>query len=213
MWVDVPRWLADARRADADRADRVRITVRLAAEDIATDLLDGARRDSGDGRGGTVDAVDTAALDAVFRSRLTVAVLEQGVEMPHLTAPEDTPDTAEDRESTAATATTDPAVTTRPDRSALALSALAAGGAALAAGAAAGRVAGAAVGTVVALAVAALVLVIRWRTLVAASRTRGREAALVALRRRWTTTVTDVVARLQVPSVAVAVAEETGVQR
>jgi type II secretory pathway component PulJ len=66
---------------------------------------------------------------------------------------------------------------------------------------------------VVALAVAALVLVIRWRTLVAASRTRGREAALVALRRRWTTTVTDVVARLQVPSVAVAVAEETGVQR
>ena len=216
MWVDVPRWLADARRADADRADRVRITVRLAAEDIATDLLDGARRDGGDGRSGavdTVDTVDTAALDAAFRSRLTVAVLEQGVEMPHLTAPEDTPDTAEDRESTAATATTDPAVTTRPDRSALALSALAAGGAALAAGAAAGRVAGAAVGTVVALAVAALVLVIRWRTLVAASRTRGREAALVALRRRWTTTVTDVVARLQVPSVAVSVAEETGVQR
>jgi hypothetical protein len=216
MWVDVPRWLADARRADADRADRVRITVRLAAEDIATDLLDGARRDSGDGRGGTVDAVDTAALDAAFRSRLTVAVLEQGVEMPHLTAPEDTPDTVEEKRGDRTgdrAATTDPAVTARPDRSALALSTLAADGAALAAGAAAGRVAGAAVGTVVALVVAALVLVIRWRTLVAASRTRGREAALVALRRRWTTTVTDVVARLQVPSVAVAVAEETGVQR
>lgn len=213
MWVDVPRWLADARRADADRADRVRITVRLAAEDIATDLLDSARHDRGDRRSGTVD---TAALDAAFRSRLTVAVLEQGVEMPHLTAPEDTPDTAGesagDRTGDRA-ATTDPAVTARPDRSALALSALAAGGAALAAGAAAGRVAGAAVGTVVALAVAALVLVIRWRTLVAASRTRGREEALVALRRRWTTTVTDVVARLQAPSVAVAVAEETGVQR
>ena len=210
MWVDVPRWLADARRADADRADRVRITVRLAAEDIATDLLDSARHDRGDRRSGTVD---TAALDADFRSRLTVAVLEQGVEMPHLAAPEDAPDTpgAADTTDTAGTAAT--ATGAGPDRSALALSVVAAAGAALAAGAAAGRVAGAAVGTVVALAVAALVLLIRWRTLVAASRTRGREAALVALRRRWTTTVTDVVARLQVPSVAVAVAEETGVQR
>lgn len=201
MWVDVPRWIGDARRADADRADRVRIAVRLAAEETAAGLLDGLRS----GKGGT-----TVELDAAFRARLTVAVLEQGVEMPHLADPAGTADPAGAADPTDSAGLMRP---TGPDRSALVLSAVAAGGAALAAGVAVGRFAGGAAGTVVGFIVAAVVLLVRWRTVVAASRARGREAAASELRRRWTATVTDVVARMQVPSVATAVAEETGVRR
>jgi hypothetical protein len=201
MWVDVPHWIADARRADADRADRVRIAVRLAADGTAEELLDGIRGQYG--RSTTVP--DTATLDAAFRARLTVAVLEQGVEMPNLADPAG-PDVS-------GPGTGVP----RPDRSALVLSAVAAAGAALAAGAGAARViggsGGAVAGAVVAVTVAALVLTVRWRTLVAASRQRAAEEAARGIRRRWTATVADVVARLRVPSVAEAVTAQTGVRR
>lgn len=81
LWVDLARWSADARRADADRLDRVRIAVRLAAERLANELLvdapNGPRR-------GLSRPDDADELDQQFRSRLAVAVLEQGVEMPNL---------------------------------------------------------------------------------------------------------------------------------
>ncbi|WP_312809971.1 hypothetical protein [Corynebacterium variabile] len=47
-WIDVPRWVSDARRADADRIDRVRVAVRLTAERHASDLLEpGGQADVG----------------------------------------------------------------------------------------------------------------------------------------------------------------------
>ncbi|MEY8565624.1 hypothetical protein AALF15_03505 [Corynebacteriaceae bacterium 7-707] len=184
MWVDLGRWAADARRADADRLDRVRIAVRLAADRTATELLDNA------GTGGTVDAVE---LDRAFRARLTVAVLEQGVEMPHL-APAD----VSEEEGTPATASGPPR-----GLAPRVVTATAAVGAGAAAAAGVVRLtdsvaAGVAVGVVVTVATAAA----RWW----AGRTARREQAAArlaaSLRRRWAVTVTDVVARLSVPPVA-----------
>jgi hypothetical protein len=186
MWVDRERWVADARRADADRLDRVRIAVRLAAERIATELLD-------TGTGGTAGTAGTAGaeeLDRMFRAQLTVAVLEQGVEMPNLAPAERT---GEEEDTSAPSGGTAPHLVT-------AAAALGAGGAA-----AAGvvrltdsPVAAVAAGVLVMTATA----VARWWTGRAARREQAAARRAASLRRRWAATVTDVVARIVVPPVA-----------
>lgn len=185
MWVDQERWVADARRSDADRLDRVRIAVRLAAERIATELLDTGTG----GTAGTAGTAGTEELDRMFRARLTVAVLEQGVEMPNLAPAERT---GEEGTSAPSGGTVPHLVT--------AAAALGAGGAA-----AAGvvrltdsPVAAVAAGVLVMTATA----VARWWTGRAARREQAAARRAASLRRRWAATVTDVVARIVVPPVA-----------
>ncbi|MEJ6549767.1 hypothetical protein PQI66_09455 [Corynebacterium sp. USCH3] len=181
MWVDRHRWEADARRADADRLDRVRIAVRLAADRIATDILE---RPCGGGA------------DRLFRARLSVAVLEQGVEMPHLAPVEhgddETPPTGETARATLPVPSAATAVT---------VAAAVGTGVATAAGVLRmtdsllfGFLAGLAVMTATAAA--------RWWSGRTARREREQADLAASLRRRWAATVTDVVARLVVPPVA-----------
>lgn len=193
MWVDADRWEADARRADAERLDRVRIAVRLAADRAATVLLDGL-----DGRDGSAAGVGAGELDARFRARLTVTVLEQGVDMPHL-APAEPPQDAGASGGPGTSSTSGV-----PGRLVTAAAALGAGVAAaagvlrltnslLAAVAAGALVAGATAGA-------------RWWAGRAARREREAVRLAATLRRHWAATVTDVVARLVVPPVAGTVA-------
>ncbi|WP_255372593.1 hypothetical protein [Corynebacterium sp. CNJ-954] len=191
MWVDLDRWEADARRADADRLDRVRIAVRLAADRIATDLLDEDRA----GVTGTVGADGAGGadeMDRVFRARLSVAVLQQGVEMPHL-APVGVGDAEEA-----------PAVPRSPRETvSRAVTGVAAVGAGLAASAAALRVTDSvAIGVTVGLVVMMATATVRWWTGRVARREQDRARLTATLRRRWAATVTDVIARIDVPTVA-----------
>lgn len=69
--VDLQRWRSEAHRADAERADRVRIAVRLKANRLAAELTEhGVSRDAWQG------------LHERFVAELRVAVLEQGVLFP-----------------------------------------------------------------------------------------------------------------------------------
>lgn len=192
MWVDVDRWEADARRADAERLDRVRIAVRLAADRAATVLLDGF-----DGRDGSAAGVSAGELDARFRARLTVTVLEQGVDMPHL-APAEPPQDAGPSGGSGMPGTS--GASGVPGRLVTAAAALGAG---LAAAAGVLRLtdsllAGVAAGALVAGATAGA----RWWAGRAARREREAARLAATLRRHWAATVTDVVARLVVPPVA-----------
>ncbi|HIW90980.1 MAG TPA: hypothetical protein H9870_04875 [Candidatus Corynebacterium avicola] len=197
LWVDVRRWTADARRADADRADRVRIAVRLAAERLATELL----ADPVAGRSGRTDMTE---MDRIFRARLTVAVLEQGVEMPSLG-----PGVGEDA------AGADRAVPVSASNRAsgkidgvTALTGVAALGAGAAVGAAVTRTIGAPLlGVVAGVPVALVTFLLRWRTHRSARRTQDAAAAAALLRRHWAATVTDVVSRLSVPTIADTLAD------
>ncbi|WP_312979131.1 hypothetical protein [Corynebacterium sp.] len=188
MWVDMDRWEADARRADADRLDRVRIAVRLAADRIATDLLDEDRADVSGARGAD-------ELDRLFRARLSVAVLQQGVEMPHL--PEVGAGEAED-------GSTVPTVPGAPRETvSRVVTGVAAVGAGLAASAAALRVTDSVViGMTVGLVVMVATATVRWWTGRVARREQDRARLTATLRRRWAATVTDVIARIDVPTVA-----------
>ncbi|WP_145942311.1 hypothetical protein [Corynebacterium glyciniphilum] len=191
MWVDMDRWEADARRADADRLDRVRIAVRLAADRIATDLLDEDRADVS-GAGGADE------LDRLFRARLSVAVLQQGVEMPHL---------AEVGAGEAEEGSTVPTVPTVPgaprETMSRVVTGVAAVGAGLAASAAALRVTDSVViGMTVGLVVMVTTATARWWTGRVARREQDRARLTATLRRRWAATVTDVIARIDVPTVA-----------
>lgn len=194
MWVDMDRWEADARRADADRLDRVRIAVRLAADRIATELLD--QDAPGIGGAGEVGEVGEAdELDRLFRARLSVAVLEQGVEMPHL-APVGSRDVEE--------ASTVPVADTQPRAT---VSRLVTGAAAVGAGLAA--VAGVLrvtdsvlVAALAGVVVMAMTATVRWWVGRVARREQAAARLTATLRRRWAATVTDVVARIAVPTVA-----------
>lgn len=188
MWVDMDRWEADARRADADRLDRVRIAVRLAADRIATDLLDEDRADVS-WAGGADE------LDRLFRARLSVAVLQQGVEMPHLA------------EVGAGEAEEGPSVPTVPgarrETVSRVVTGVAAVGAGLAASAAALRVTDSVViGMTVGLVVMVATATARWWTGRVARREQDWARLTATLRRRWAATVTDVIARIDVPTVA-----------
>lgn len=196
LWVDVPRWLSDVRRADADRIDRVRVAVRLAAERDAADLLDP----------GTVDVTDPAGrrhLTNLFRARLRCTVLEQGVEWPHVPGP-DGPD------ATHAADATDGAGAGRDDgdRQRVLLLVVASLGAGLAVALGAGRLAGPVVGALAGLVVAGALGLVRWRTLATARRARDRARWTARLRREWSAVATEVVARLRVPTVADALLDE-----
>lgn len=63
LCVNMAEWKSDAFRADAERADRVRIAVRLAAGRISRDLVGEVARD-GDTRGGRTRDRDTRGRDA-----------------------------------------------------------------------------------------------------------------------------------------------------
>lgn len=75
LWVDRGRWVADARRADADRLERVRIAVRIdgerACRDVARAWVEGRCADP----------------DAVMAAALRRTVLAHGVAVPPLPAP------------------------------------------------------------------------------------------------------------------------------
>lgn len=185
MWVDMDRWEADARRADADRLDRVRIAVRLAADRIATDLLDEDRADVS-GAGGADE------LERLFRARLSVAVLQQGVEMPHL---------AEVGAGEAEEGSSVPGA--RRETVSRVVTGVAAVGAGLAASAAALRVTDSVViGMMVGLVVMVATATARWWTGRVARREQDWARLTATLRRRWAATVTDVIARIDVPTVA-----------
>ncbi|MFE1668277.1 hypothetical protein ACFWIM_10465, partial [Corynebacterium bovis] len=74
LWVDRGRWVADARRADADRLERVRIAVRIdgerACRDVARAWVEGRCADP----------------DAVMAAALRRTVLAHGVAVPPLPA-------------------------------------------------------------------------------------------------------------------------------
>lgn len=180
MWVDRDRWLADARRADADRADRVRIAVRLAAERIATDILGAEEKGAG---------ADSAVMDAEFRARLTVAVLEQGVEMPHLPEPHDGSSVID--------------VPPASGGGSGLLSVAASVGAGVAVLLATLRLAESpALAVAAGLAAVAVTAAVRWWAGSSARRDRDRAAVAAAMRRHWAATVTDVIGRLSVRPVA-----------
>ncbi len=194
MWVDMDRWEADARRADADRLDRVRIAVRLAADRIATELLDQDAPGIG-GAGEVGEAGEADELDRLFRARLSVAVLEQGVEMPHL-APVGSRDVEE--------ASTVPVADTQPRATVSRLvTGAAAVGAGLAAVAGVLRVTDSVLVAVLAgVVVMAMTATVRWWVGRVARREQAAARLTATLRRRWAATVTDVVARIAVPTVA-----------
>ncbi|MGP5931536.1 hypothetical protein [Corynebacterium glyciniphilum] len=194
MWVDMGRWEPDARRADADRLDRVRIAVRLAADRIATELLDQDAPGIG-GAGEVGEAGEADELDRLFRARLSVAVLEQGVEMPHL-APVGSRDVEE--------ASTVPVADTQPRATVSRLvTGAAAVGAGLAAAAGVLRVTDSVlVAALAGVVVMAMTATVRWWVGRVARREQAAARLTATLRRRWAATVTDVVARIAVPTVA-----------
>lgn len=203
LWVDLARWSADARRADADRLDRVRIAVRLAAERLANELLVDAANGPHRGLSRPDDADE---LDQQFRSRLAVAVLEQGVEMPNLGMSGRDIGSGGRRESgdTGAVDTPQHQATT----AATAVTAATALGAGAAAAAAVTRLTGSVVlAAVVALPVSAATFLARWWSQRSNRRTQAASRQAADLRRHWAATVTDVVSRIQIPPVADSLAE------
>ena len=201
LGVDVNEWEGQARRADAERLDRVRIATRLSATRIAQEVLedvgaaDQARgtiggRGAGGARGvrGARGADRFEYLHAAFMARLRLAVLEQGVVFPAL------PEAQEEAPARPAMA-----VGSRASVVLAAAADLAAGlGLGTMVGRLSGAVAGVIVGVVVALAVVGARLVML-RSEALKARAAKEDAAL---RQHWATVVTEVVARLEIPPVA-----------
>ena len=207
-WIDVPRWVSDARRADVDRVDRVRVAVRLTAERHAADLLE---HPGGVVAGDAATATGRSRLDALFRARLRCTVLEHGVEWPHLSTG---PTSGGASAATAPSPVLPLPLSSGGDRQRELLVLMASCGAGLAAAVAAGRLAGPVVGVLVGLVVAVTLALVRRRMLTGARRERDRAAGAAHLRRRWGAVATEVVSRLRVPTVADAiVVETTGVAR
>lgn len=201
LGVDVNEWEGQARRADAERLDRVRIATRLSATRIAQEVLedvgaaDLARGTIGvRGAGGAREVRGARGADrfeylhAAFMARLRVAVLEQGVVFPAL------PEAQEEAPARPAMA-----VGSRASVVLAAAAGLAAGlGLGTMVGRLSGPVAGVIVGVVVALAVVGARLVML-RSEALKARAAKEDAAL---RQHWATVVTEVVARLEIPPVA-----------
>ncbi|WP_296107628.1 hypothetical protein [uncultured Corynebacterium sp.] len=201
LGVDVNEWEGQARRADAERLDRVRIATRLSATRISQEVLedvgaaDQARgtiggRGAGGARGvrGARGADRFEYLHAAFMARLRLAVLEQGVVFPVL------PEAQEE-----APARPSAAVGSRASVVLAAAAGLAAGlGLGTMVGRLSGPVAGVIVGVLVTLAVVGARLVML-RSEALKARAAKEDAAL---RQHWATVVTEVVARLEIPPVA-----------
>lgn len=176
LGVDVNEWEVQARRADAERLDRVRISTRLSATRIAQEVLE------------ETDADRFEYLHAVFMARLRLAVLEQGVVFPAL------PEVQEEAPARPAVA-----VGSRASVVLAAAAGLAAGlGLGTMVGRLSGPVAGVIVGVMVTLAVVgARLVMLRSEALKARA---AKEDAV--LRQHWSAVVTEVVARLEIPPVA-----------
>lgn len=179
--VDMKRWFADAHRADAERLDRVRISVRLAGGRLAKEC---AQHD------------DVAAAHATFVAGLRHAVVCHGVHFPSvaLDAPDVTPEWA---------SPVSRLETWLPLVGALGAVAMGAG-----IGRAVGNVAiGLALGVLVAVALVVLRLRLQKEH---AARLRSGEVQQ-ALQQHWAELVTQVVARLQIPRVSEQVRQLEGV--
>lgn len=207
LGVDVNEWEVQARRADAERLDRVRIATRLSATRIAQEVLEdtdtaerargasGARRVRGARDAWGAWGVSAARgadrfeyLHAAFMARLRLAVLEQGVVFPAL------PETQEE-----APARPSAVVGSRASVVLAAAAGLAAGlGLGTMVARLSGPVAGVMVGVLVTLAVVGARLVML-RSEALKARAAKEDAAL---RQHWATVVTEVVARLEIPPVA-----------
>ncbi|WP_293818177.1 hypothetical protein [uncultured Corynebacterium sp.] len=176
LGVDINEWEVQARRADAERLDRVRIATRLSATRIAQEVLEDA------------DADSFEYLHAAFMARLRLAVLEQGVVFPAL------PESLEE-------APTRPASVVG-SRASVVLAAAAGLAAGLGLGTMVGRLAGVLIGVVVGVLVTLTVVgarLVMLRSEALKARAAKEDAAL---RQHWSTVVTEVVARLEIPPVA-----------
>jgi len=210
LWVDRGRWMSDVHRADADRADRVRVAVRLGAEQLAAVLLNS----TGDGAGPQLASTSEGrrSLDELFRAHLRCAVLDQGVEWPHLRDIGMEDSGTEDAELGEADPQHSAAVPWhREDLLRWIITAGASLGAGVASWAALTRLAGPVVGVLCGAVIAVFLGTLRWRAMTVARRERSVVRGCVALRRGWTVTVTEVIARLRVPSVADALTRELDV--
>lgn len=176
LCVDVNEWEVQARRADAERLDRVRIATRLSATRIAQEVLEDAGADRFE------------YLHAVFMARLRLAVLEQGVVFPAL------PEAQEDAPARPAAAVS--------SRASVVLAAAAGLAAGLGLGTMVGRLSGPVVGVIVGVLVTLAVVgarLVMLRSEALKARAAKEDAVL---RQHWSAVVTEVVARLEIPPVA-----------
>lgn len=211
LWVDVPRWLRDARRADVDREERVKVAVRLSAERIISDLLDPSS-----GGPDPADPVGADALGELFLARLRCTVLEQGVEWPRVRGGDSVYPGAggdgvgEGPGDVGDGGSRDPYGGEEPggDHNRMLLVLVASAGAGVACALAAGRLAGPAAGVVAGVVVALVLAVLRWRTVTAERRARRRVRTRTRLRSRWGVVVAEVVSRLRTPRAAEALVLE-----
>lgn len=176
LGVDVNEWEGQARRADAERLDRVRIATRLSATRIAQEVLE------------DTDTDRFEYLHAVFMARLRLAVLEQGVVFPVL------PEVQEEAPARPAAA--------MGSRASVVLAAAAGLAAGLGLGTMVGRLSGPVVGVIVGVLVALAVVgarLVMLRSEALKARAAKEDAVL---RQHWSAVVTEVVARLEIPPVA-----------
>ena len=192
LGVDINEWEMQARRADAERLDRVRIATRLSATRIAQDVLEGAEGNRGErggaGSGGAGNADDFDRLHALFMAQLRLAVLEQGVVFPAL------PDAQVEAPGRPTTAMGSPAN--------LVLAAAAGAAAGLGLGTMAGRLFGVIAGVVIGVLVALAVVGARLAMLRSEARKARAAQEGAVLRQHWSAVVTEVIARLDIPPVA-----------
>lgn len=202
LWIDIPRWVSDARRVDADRIDRVRVAIRLTAEKYAAELV-GPEAATPSGR---------VELSALYRARLRCLVLEHGAEWPHLAEMPELVAEAVELAGLAgmrdAVADTRALEQDRENRMRIALVVAMSLGGGVAVAVALSRLVGPLGGVVCGCVVSGVLAVIRWRMFAEARRAQSMERGVAILRRQWSAEVTEVVARLRIPSVAEAIVQE-----
>lgn len=171
------RWLADARRADLERSERVRVAVKLEMNRVASEIIQDPQ------------LTDSAAAHRTYTQHLRVALLRQGVACPTFTEPES-------RELDAGREARVQQI--------IALVAGLIGGLAL--GFAIGRALGQPLWGVLAGVVLALFGAVARVWMVQAAERKARAAQrAVALKEAWNALTADVLARVQIPRVADAV--------
>lgn len=170
------RWAADARRADLERSERVRVSVKLEMNRVASEIINDPTHNN-------------EAAHRAFTQRLRLAILRQGVSCPSI------PVQVEGVSESNAEGRT---------QQFIALAVGAVGG--LAVGFAVGRGTGnVLVGVLAGLLCAALGAMARvWMVRHAESKQRAAHRA-VALKEAWSVLTTDVLTRVQIPRVADAV--------
>lgn len=177
LFLNQRRWEADARRADLERADRVRVAVRLEMNKVASEMM-------GEGK-----HTDTHAAHSEYVQRLRLAVLRQGVACPSISHDSVTTPPQQKRNRL------------------VELGALAAGMiGGLAMGFALGRVLGhPGWGLVLGLLLALVGAGVRVGVVRANERQGQAARQAAALKEAWSALTTDVLSRVQIPRVADAV--------